>query len=368
MGDTTVNKIKIALIIHSLGLGGMERVMSLLANNFVTNKENIEIHLVLIGKKREIKYPLSSKIHVHKPEFTFSNNKRRRHILKTILFLRKTIKNIDPDSILSFGEMWNNLVLLSLLNLKYKLFISDRSEPNKNLGATHNYLRKWLYPKAYGYIAQTKKAKQICVKHNWNKNVIVIGNPIREIKTNKNIKRENIVLSVGRLIDTKNFDKLIEMFISLNEPDWKLIIVGGDAKKQNNFKKLKTLIKSLNAVERVLLEGFQSNIDEYYLRSKIFAFTSTSEGFPNALGEAMAAGCACISFDCVAGPADLIDDGVNGYLIKLNDYEQYKQKLKKLMHDNELIEKIGTAAIKKINNKFSAEKISHQYFDFITNS
>jgi glycosyltransferase involved in cell wall biosynthesis len=60
----------------------------------------------------------------------------------------------------------------------------------------------------------------------------VIGNPIRNWPRDEE-QKENIVLSVGRLIKTKHFDDLIRMFVELNVPGWKLMIVGGDAKGRN---------------------------------------------------------------------------------------------------------------------------------------
>ena len=138
---------KICLIVHSLGIGGMERVMSMLATDF-SKRDGIEVHLILIGKKRNIEYTIPDTVQIHLPPFAFDNKKRRYHTLKTALFLRRTVRTIDPQTILSFGEMWNNLVLLSLLGLKYPVYISDRSEPGKDLGKLHNVLRNYLYLKS----------------------------------------------------------------------------------------------------------------------------------------------------------------------------------------------------------------------------
>ena len=105
---------KIAFLIPSLQPGGMERVMSELID-FFNRKQNLELHLVLFGLSREVFYEISSSVIIHKPAFEFDNKKRFWHTIKTILFIRKTVKKINPTSIFSYGELWNNLVLLSLL-------------------------------------------------------------------------------------------------------------------------------------------------------------------------------------------------------------------------------------------------------------
>lgn len=357
---------KICLVIHSLGIGGMERVMYLLAKNF-SKREDLEIHLILIGKKREIIYPIPNTIMIHKPGFKFSNSRRTLNILRTIYFLRSKIKAIDPYAILSFGEYWNNLVLLSLYGLSNPVFISDRSQPDKDLGPVQNLLRNKLYPKAAGYIAQTEEAQRICLAKGWNGNVRRIGNPIRQIHTNGEHQRENTILTVGRLIKTKHFDRLIRMFKELDQSDWKLVIVGGDAKRLELSKDLEALINSLEVQNSVYLEGEQTDIDRYYKKSKIFAFTSSSEGFPNVVGEAMSSGLPVVSYDCVAGPSDLIEDGKNGFLIPLFNNELFMDKLSSLMVDEDLRKRMSDNAKISIE-KYKPEIIADKYYDFITSS
>ena len=133
-------KQKITCIIHALTLGGMERVMALLLTDFA-QRENVEVSLVLIGKERQIDFELPPNIHIIRPPFQFNPKQRSKSTLKTLLFIRKTIKGLKPDTVLSFGEYWNNLVLLALYGLKTPVFISDRSQPNKNLGKLQNTLK-----------------------------------------------------------------------------------------------------------------------------------------------------------------------------------------------------------------------------------
>ncbi len=351
---------KVCLVIHSLQAGGMERVMAELATYF-SAKENVKVHLVLYGINREIFYNIPPEVIIHQPGFQFRADQRKLSSLKTIFFLRKEIKTIKPDAVLSFGEYWNNFVLIATLGLGYPVFVSDRSQPDKSLGRFQENLRKILYPKAKGVIAQSEKARGIYGGLYKHPNITVIGNPIREIlPASGQVERENIVLMVGRLIATKHQDKLIELFVKINKPGWKLIIVGYDHLKQNHMTRLQELIVKLNAQDRVTLTGKQSNVEEYYLKSKIFAFTSSSEGFPNVIGEAMSAGLPVVAFDCIAGPSELIQDNATGFLIPLFDYEGFQEKLELLMNDDVKREEFGRRARKNIQ-KFSVENIGDKF-------
>lgn len=353
----------ICLVIHSLQAGGMERVMSEVANHF-SMKQNVKVHLLLYGIKRDIFYPLSSNITIHKPSFLFNEDKRMISTLKTILFVRRKIIQINPDTILSFGEYWNSLVLIATMGLRYPVYVSDRNQPDKSLGKTHDLLRKWLYPFAKGVIAQTNKAKEIFNSTYRQKNIAVIGNPVRTIFNAEAKKQENIVLTIGRLINSKHHDKLIEMFVNINEPGWKLVIVGYDHLKQKNHQRLQTLIDELKARDKVELAGKQANVEEYYLKSKVFAFTSSSEGFPNVIGEAMSAGLPVVSFDCVAGPSEMIVNNENGFLVPLFDYKQFEEKLSLLMKNAGLREQMGDKS-KDYIRKFDVKNIGDQLYDFI---
>lgn len=355
--------IKIACVIHSLGIGGMERVMSLIVNDFAS-RLNVEVHLILIGKDRNIEFNVDERVYIHKPDFKFNPRTRHWCTFKTIMFIRFTINKIQPLSVLSFGEMWNNLVLLSLLKTKYSIYISDRSQPNKNLGRLHNFLRNWLYPKASGLIAQTSIAKDIATKNKWNHNVSVIGNPIPRLELPKPPK-ENIILTVSRLIPTKNIDQLIHIFKNINNPEWQLVIIGGNAKKTDLLTKYRNLIAELHMQDRIFLLGEQKNIESYWAKSSIFAFTSTSEGFPNALAEAIAAQLPVVAYDCVAGPSDLIEHDMNGYLIEEHNNTLFQESLENLMNSEDLRHKFASKST-EILKRFEVELIAQKFYDTLT--
>jgi GalNAc-alpha-(1->4)-GalNAc-alpha-(1->3)-diNAcBac-PP-undecaprenol alpha-1,4-N-acetyl-D-galactosaminyltransferase len=342
----------------------MERVMSELARYFC-QKDDLEVHLVLFGKEPIIFYNLPDNLIIHKPRSKFNNRFRHISAIRRLLFLRHSVAEINPYSILSFGEYWNSFVLVALLGLSYPIFISDRCSPERELSILHTLLRRYLYPRARGVIALTEQARQFYKSQYRHSNICVIGNPIRQIDgKGSSIVKENIVLTVGRLISTKHHDKLIELFANLPITDWKLIIVGEDAQKQNNFIRLKELVNRLNADGKIILAGKQTDVDTYFLRSKIFVFTSSSEGFPNVIGEAMSAGLPVVSFDCIAGPSELINNGKNGFLLPLFDFEGLKEKLILLMNNKELRNELGVNARNSLKN-YHPSVIGEKYYQFI---
>ena len=360
-----MDKKKICLVIPSFQAGGMERVMSGLAGYFC-EKPDLEVHLVLYGIKPETFYKVPPGLKIHKPVSAFNNKLRFYHTVKRLIYLRQTVRKIDPDTVLSFGELWNSFVLIALFGFHYPVYISDRCSPARTYKPLNIFLRRILYPRARGVIAQTEKAKLLYAKQFRNKNIRVIGNPIYQIQNSDSIQKENIVLSVGRLIASKHHDKLIELFSKVTVPGWKLVIVGDDSLKQKNYSRLKELIKDLNMEEKIILAGKQSGIDSFYLRSKIFAFTSSSEGFPNVIGEAMSAGLPVIAFDCVAGPSEMVNDSRNGFLVPLFEYEQFRKKLELLMSNNDLRNEFGRNACETIK-RFTIQNIGEQYLRFIMN-
>ncbi len=357
---------KLVLLTPSLGPGGLQRAMSVLANYFAETG-NVEVHLILYGISKQQFYPLNEKVPVYTPEFDFNNKKRFYYTIKTMLFLRNKIKTLKPDVVLSYGEYWNSFVMISLLGLGLPIYVSDRCQPDKSLGRLHNWLRRILYPRAAGIISQTTAAREIYTKMIRNSNIGVIGNPIQEVILQKSIVKENIVLTIGRLIPSKHHDLLIDIFLDCYQPGWKLVIAGGDVAYGNVYNQLKEKVTALNAEDKIELTGSINHVDEFYRKSKIFAFTSSSEGFPNVIGEAMAAGLPVIAFDCVAGPSDMIEDGNNGFLIPLFDQGMFIEKLSFLMNNEEVRTEIGAKAFQSIQ-KFNPELIGKKYNDFLFNN
>lgn len=358
MGENAQKRI--CVVVTDLHKGGMERVMSELAN-FFSKKVNTEVDIILLTNRSDIFFKISSNVIIHEPGFTFNNRVRTLSTIRTLFYLRKTIKKVNPDVVLSFGETYNSFVLLSTLFLKIKVFVSDRSKPDKSWGFFQEKLRKILYPMASGIISQTNYSRDFLLKETGHRNIKVIPNPVRTVDKVFQ-ERRNVILNVGRLIKSKRIDLLLNIFSKCENEGWVLWIVGENEKNGKDI--LIKLSRELNIFDKVTFWGKQEDMDKFYGAAKIFAFSSESEGLPNVLMEAMASGLACISFDCIAGPRDLITDDENGYLVKMYDSDEYIVKLNLLLQNPELRERFSNNAQKKME-EFDIKIIGDKFYNFL---
>ncbi|MEO6546357.1 MAG: glycosyltransferase [Ferruginibacter sp.] len=351
------NKKKVFLITSSLKFGGAERVISELAAYF-SGKDDLAVTIVCLVKEKQV-YGVPKEVTIIEPDFDYKQYSRPIFTFKIYRYLRKILKMERPDTLLSFGGKYNSFVLLAALGLKIPSFISDRSRPTISYGKIKDMINARLYKTARGIVAQTTLAKEVSLKKNKNPNVRVISNPIRMV-VKADVPKENIILNVGRFIKSKHQILLAEYFAAVHDGNWKLIFLGDG----RYLEEVRVRVKELGIEEWVDFPGMKQDVDSYYRRAKIFAFTSTSEGFPNVLGEALSVPLACMSFNCVAGPADLIEDGVNGFLVEELNHEAYKNKLQRLMQDASLRKDFENEAEKRIRN-FTMEQIGEQYLNFI---
>lgn len=330
---------KIAVIVPSLKLGGMERIATMVAN-FYSTERDWEAYLVTLSPSEPF-FLLHDGVKL--VSITEDPKRKLPRKVDTLLKFRQILKTISPDLAISFGSMYNSFVLLALLGTNIPVFVSDRSNPYRNTrlrnynsslerhdGIIHYVLRRVLYRFAAGILAQTKLACKIEKGLSGNpKNVIYFPNPVeagcKEVVT----VRDKVILNVGRFIHTKNQAELVEIFSDLRPTGWRLCFLGDGPE----LTAVKSFAEKLGVLDKIEFKGAVPDVRPYMEKAQIFAFTSLSEGFPNALAEAMSNGLACISYDCVAGPADLITDSVNGYLIPSGDRKSYIRKLKKLLND-----------------------------------
>lgn len=366
-----INK-KIIFCINSLDSGGAERVVSILSNYF---SEKNDIYIITITNN-EIKYNLNSKINV----ISLANrkNKIKSKIINKITLLpkfihrtikmRKILKKINGDIIISFLPEASFMSLIA--NKGYtKIIVSDRNDPKiEYSNKIYNYFFHKLYPSADGFVFQTEDAKKYFEDNLINlyeKGKKIIFNPVNEkfLKTKKNLRMENTIVSVGRLTEQKNFDLLIDSFYELNKklPNYNLIIYGDG----NLRKKLELKINTLGLKNKVELPGVISDVEDKISNSSLFVMTSNYEGMPNALIEAMCLGLPVISSDCpCGGPRMLINNGENGYLFEVGNKEELISKMYEVLSNKRINDKFRLNS-KKVIDLVHPDIISKKWEDFI---
>lgn len=347
--------MKVCLTNSTLHCGGAERALSELANYMVARGHDVTVFLLF---KRNIFYTLDPRIKVVEPAFSREKMNKYLYGFRTIGYIRRSLKEIDPDVILNF--FFPSFFLLCTMGMKYPLYFSFRNNPANNMKLDPVWLRRLTYRRAKGIIAQTKYAAQLIYEQTKHPNVKVIPNYIRTINR-KNVTPQNKIITVGRLIRGKGHEDLLEIFKALNTKDWQLVFAGDGPLRQ----RLEQKAIDLKIEKQIVFAGFQKDIDLVLQQSKIFAFCSYSEGFPNALLEAMATPLPCITYNCNAGPADIIRDGENGFLIPVGNKEMFAEKLQQLMNDAALRNGLAKQAAVTIED-FDSDRLFQSYIDFLS--
>ena len=171
-------------------------------------------------------------------------------------------------------------------------------------------IKQLVYPKVYCVAVPNKM--DVDVYKNLGANAIYVPHMVYMRQHERNRLDSHIILNVGRLTPDKRQDLLIQAWYkNKHKNDWKLWIVG-DGEKKNE---LQLQIESLGLSNSVELLPATKNIDSIYRQASFFAFSSRFEGFGLVLLEAMSYGIPCLAFDCPSGPRDIIDDGINGFLV-----------------------------------------------------
>lgn len=148
------------------------------------------------------------------------------------------------------------------------------------------------------------------------------------------------IINVGTVCSRKNQKLLVEAFADLAEqyPDWDVDIWGWHGAYYG--KALQQYINKKHLQNRVKLKGVTKDIASVYANGDIFAYPSESEGFPNGVLEAMAAGLPVIGLAECHGTDYLVKDGETGFLVR-NEAADFRTALKKLMDDASLRAQMG---------------------------
>lgn len=189
-------------------------------------------------------------------------------------------------------------------------------------------------------------------------NIEVIPNAAMFVADKYSDCSEKRVIAVGRLDYQKSFDRLIEVWEIVHPyaKDWRLDIFG-----QGEWKDmLNQMIKDRGLESCVKVNAPTKNIGEEYAKSSILVMSSHYEGFPMVMIEGMACGLPAVSFDFKCGPRDIIEDGVNGYIVEEGDLGDLAQGLLNLIKDEPLRKSMGEAA-KSVVERYSEERVMSKW-------
>ena len=272
----------------------------------------------------------------------------RIQALKTI---RRNVRALKPTIVCAFVSDVVFMTRLATLGLDLFYIAAERGDPY-TLPAKWVKPVKWAYSKSDYSIFQLKGAQDFFSKYVRD-NSEIIPNPYT---TNAVVKpyvgmRNKTVISVGRFVDQKGYDVLINAYklFSAKHQDYKLILYG-DGPLRN---KLIDITLQLGLSESVLFPGFIHDVPKTICKDGMFVLSSRFEGIPNALIEAMSVGVPTISTDCSpGGPRFLTNNGQRGILISVDNVDAMANAMCYLADNEEKSQeysRLGLEIIEELN-------------------
>jgi glycosyltransferase involved in cell wall biosynthesis len=377
-------KQKLSILSITLGSGGAEKVISLLLKELI---HDYNVTLVLFYNKVHFYIPKEVDV------ILFNTNSTHRpfylKIFDSLIFITKYYrllkrKKIDISiSFLAFPNLINGII--AVLNKNIKTIISERGFPSDNTTSKLSlYISKLFYPIFYNRCTKLF-SNSIYINKDLNDNfgikipMEVIYNPIeipeKTIITNAIISHDVNCLNLitaGTLNKRKNQIMIIRAIQNSNN-NYKLTILGGGPLKEY----LSNEIINYKLHENVFLKGNVKNVNEYLLKSDCFILSSFTEGFPNALLEAMAIGLPCISTNCLSGPLELLHDNKEvtikkggffkaryGLLINNDDYEGLKNALEFFRNNHGERDKYSKLSLER-SKEYHLKSIYSKFYQFI---
>lgn len=353
---------KITFVIGSLGKGGAERVVSILANKMI--ELDYDVSIILFYDDR-IDYYIDKRIKLYYIECSKDKNLLSR-TYNRINNLRSCIKEISPNIVISFLTEINIFTILAIYRLNIPLIISERNNPyNDPEQKILRILRRVLYGFCNGIVYQTEDAAGF-FKYLKQRPSKIIANPIIDNLPlpSPNIERKKKIVTFCRLTSQKNLPLLIDGYDGLNEYLKKQYIleIYGEGPLKNDIEKY-ILKKGLK--NKIFLKGFNANIHYDIIDASLFVSTSNYEGISNSMLEALAIGLPVICTDCPIGGASLvIENNYNGILIKVGDKKALIKNMEDVLLNKQYANQISSH-YSEIRNKFSAESIITQWISFV---
>ncbi len=351
--------MKVTLVIYGLGGGGAERVMSIIVNYWVSKGWNVTL-ILLVPPTKQSFYPLDPRVQLKPLDVA----EKSANILAAISnawnrvrVLRRAIMASKPDVVISFMNSVNVYSILACLRSNIPIIVSEHIYPGSS---DANKIWQLIMNLTYRYADLVTVLTQNALPFYPAKRgyrTIVMPNPVVAAQPSMSETQwlePHSLIAIGRLHPQKGFDLLLKAFhkIQAKHPDWKITILGEGSMRSE----LEQLRSQLKLTDRVHLPGLVTNVPEYLNQADLFVMPSRFEGFPMALCEAMAFGLPVLAADCLSGPRDIIENGVNGILVRTEDIDALAVGLDQLMSDPAKRQQLAKNA-PNILDRFGVEQV-----------
>ncbi len=359
--QTLGRPVRVLLLLSSLHGGGAERVAVHLMNRLDPKRVEVKMGLLRaagpymdqVDPDRVLTAPDGDKhFNYDGPNSAqFTPGKVLGSAMRAPLAFRGMIRETEPDVMMSFLKGTNLLAWLGLTGLGGKrpkwiaregnnvVSVVEEESPNKLAAAVSLGLTKKAYRAADVVLANSSDMAEGLTKDLGleRSRMRMINNPI-DIGTIQSrlddclpgAPKRPFILTAGRLEYQKAHEVLIRAFAASGL--WRshaLVILG----KGSRLAELHVLAAKLGVGEYVRFIGFVANPYAWMHRAELFVLPSRWEGFPTVAAEAMAAGTPLLLSDCEFGPRDVIEPGVSGELVPVDDVDALATKMSELIAD-----------------------------------
>ena len=350
-------KTKIAIVGYKLAGGGLERVFSSVSK--MLQESDCEVHVIVL--ENEIEYSYSGIL------INLGNYSRFQKYFR----LKSYLKIKQFDYVLDFRHRinpWMELLFIHYLYLGFRFIYTIHSSKLAVYLTSNDWIARQILNNSYQIVTVSKALNEIVDEKYKFKKGVVIPNSISINSFDKNCDSANLpfqyCIAVGRLVELKQFDKLIDTYYKsvLSSKGIHLVILGDGSGKEV----LQKQIEQLQMNNFIHLLGFKSDVFCYIKNAKYLVLTSKYEGFPMVVLEALSAGTPVIAFDCETGPRELIRNEYNGLLVENQNFVALQESLNRIENDNELYDRCKGNTIESIA-QFSSEKVAIKWLDLLNN-
>ncbi|SHN52172.1 glycosyltransferase family 4 protein [Desulfovibrio litoralis] len=347
----------IGLVIWNLmeNRGGLQRVGIDLANAMLERGHELTIFYYSPTNKQTPCFPLDKRIKIKRlilPPYVDS-----------IFQAKKIIVEANIDVMVALFS-WSKLMWIPVLlqHTGIPLIISEHNHPEIINTEKWNAYERHACLAAADKIHLLQQNFVAMLPKTLEPRIEVIPNAanfLSEYKINKVEKRRKRIIAAGRFVDThKQFSLLIKAFISLagKFPDWDLCICG-DGEDAHVYK---ALVWRSKLEDRIYFPGMVDDLSSFYALSDIFCMPSRYEGFGLVMTEAQTFELPVVGFASCTGVNEIVIHNENGLLAEEMTAQSLAKKLRELMINKELREKLGKNG-KKLLSRYQPDKIFDQW-------